>query len=208
MRSDPRGDWNTRANPGTGLGSSDASLDFMPAAAGLHYVKITATSVGGKTVHVADLINDGSVPTVVVGASATGTFGTPTDSDVVNMSLVNGTTYQIDLRSVGYPGIDPWITDIYDQTNRITRPAGMFGASYAGFFDHRLRPRQRGAGHLHRDQDQCLLHRGRQPRRTESATGRLAPDSDRGVCPVLRRLRGGRFHQRHRGCGRLCVGPD
>ena len=50
--------------------------------------------------------------------------------------MVNGTTYQIDVRSVGYPGIDPWIIDIYDQVGRITRPAGMFGASYAGFFDH------------------------------------------------------------------------
>ena len=86
--------------------------------------------------HVADLINDGRVPTAAVGASATGTFGTPTDSDVVNVPMVNGTTYQIDLRSVGYPGIDPWIIDIYDDTGRITRPAGMFGASYAGFFDH------------------------------------------------------------------------
>ena len=127
---------NTTALPGTGLGTNDASLTFTTSAAGLHYVKITTTSVGGKTVHVADLINDGSVPTVVVGASATGTFGTPTDSDVVNVSMVNGTTYQIDLRSVGYPGIDPWITDIYDEFERITRPAGMFGASYDGFFDH------------------------------------------------------------------------
>ena len=54
--------------------------------------------------------------------------------------MVNGTTYQIDLRSVGYPGIDPWILDIHDRTSgffsRITRPAGMFGASYDGFFDH------------------------------------------------------------------------
>ena len=37
----------------------------------------------------------------------------------------------------GYPGIDPWIIDIYDGLfHQITRPAGMFGASYAGFFDH------------------------------------------------------------------------
>ena len=128
---------NTRALPGTGLGTNDASLTFTTSAAGLHYVKITTTSVGGKTVHVADIINDGRVPTVAVGGAVTGTFGTPTDSDVVNVPMVNGTTYQIDLRSVGYPGIDPWIIDIYDDTARITRPAGMFGASYAGFFDHR-----------------------------------------------------------------------
>ena len=86
--------------------------------------------------HVADLINDGPVPTLAVGASATGTFGTPTDRDRVEVPMVNGTTYQIDLRSVGYPSIDPWIIDIHDETDRITRPAGMFGASYDGFFDH------------------------------------------------------------------------
>ena len=126
---------NTTAAPGTGLGTTDASLTFTTSAAGLHYVKITTTS-GGKTVHVADLINDGGVPTVAVGGAVTGTFGTPTDSDVVNVPMVNGTTYQIDVRSVGYPSIDPWIRDIYDQTERITRPAGMFGASYDGFFDH------------------------------------------------------------------------
>ena len=200
---------DTTALPGTGLGSSDASLDFTTSAAGLHYVKITTTSVGSKTVRVADLSNDEATIFMAVGASATGTFGTPTDRDFVTVPMVNGTTYQIDVRSVGYPGIDPWIIDIYDQVGRITRPAGMFGASYAGFFDHDSGPRQRGAGHLHRDQDRRPLHRVRQPRRSESATGRLAPASDRGVCPVLRRLRGGRFHQRHRGCGRrLCVGPD
>ena len=129
---------DTTAAPGTGLSTNDASLDFMPAAAGLHYVKITTMSVGGKTVHVADLINDEAIPTVAVGASATGTFGTPTDSDVVNVPMVNRTTYQIDLRSVGYPGIDPWTIGIYDSRlgHEITRPAGMFGASYDGFFDH------------------------------------------------------------------------
>ena len=127
---------NTRAAPGTGLGSQDASLDFTASAAGLHYVKITTTSVGGKTVRVADLSNDEATNFLAVGASATGTIETPTDSDTVYVSMVNGTTYQIDLRSVGYPGIDPWIIDIYDEFERITRPAGMFGASYDGFFDH------------------------------------------------------------------------
>ena len=123
---------DTTAAPGTGLGSNDASLDvFRPSAAGLHYVKITAS--GGKTVLVADLTNDHFTP---FDGTATGTFGTPTDRDAVGVAMVNGTTYQIDVRSVGYPGIDPWITDIYDQVGRITRPAGMFGASYDGFFDH------------------------------------------------------------------------
>ena len=126
---------DTTAAPGTGLGTNDASLDFTASAAGLHYVKITTTS-GAKTVRVADLSNDDLEPTVAVGDSATGTFVTPTDSDWGAVRMVNGTTYQIDVRSVGYPGIDPWIIDIYDQVGRITRPAGMFGASYAGFFDH------------------------------------------------------------------------
>ena len=73
---------------------------------------------------------------MAIGDSVTGTFGSPTDRDGVNVPMVNGRTYQIDLRSVGYPGIDPWIIDIYDEFERITRPAGMFGASYDGFFDH------------------------------------------------------------------------
>ena len=127
---------NTTAAPGTGLGTNDASLDFTAFSAGLHYVKITTTSVGDKTVRVADLSNDDATNFLAVGASATGTFGTPTDRDWVAVRMVNGTTYQSDVRSVGYPGIDPWIIDIHDQFGRITRPAGMFGASYDGFFDH------------------------------------------------------------------------
>ncbi len=128
---------DTTAAPGTGLGSNDATLNFFTTPEpGLHYVKITTTGIGAKTVRVADLSNDETDPAVAVGGTVTGTFGTPTDRDGVNVPMVNGTTYQIDLRSVGYPGIDPWIIDIYDEFNRITRPAGMFGASYDGFFDH------------------------------------------------------------------------
>ena len=133
---------DTTAAPGTGVGSNDASLTFTtPSAAGLHYVKITTTSVGGKTVLVADLFDDDIEPTVAVGDSATGTFVSPTDINGVYVPMVNGTTYQIDVRSVGYPSIDPWIIDIYDESDRITRPAGIigapyFGASYDGFFDH------------------------------------------------------------------------
>ena len=127
---------NTTAAPGTGLGSSDASLEFRSAAAGLHYVKITTTS-GGKTVRVADLSNDELLPTLAVGDTATGTIGTPADFEAVKVPMVNGTTYQIDVRSVGYPSIDPWIIGIYTSSGaEFTRPAGMFGASYDGFFDH------------------------------------------------------------------------
>ena len=76
----------------------------------------------------------------------------PDDFDPVKVPLVNGTTYQIDLRSVGYPSIDPWIIDIYnrfytpitrtgwcDYTNTPPDPPActtFFGASYDGFFDH------------------------------------------------------------------------
>ena len=73
---------------------------------------------------------------MAVGGSATGTILSPTDTGGVYVPMVNGTTYQIDVRSVGYPGIDPWIIDIWDESGSITRPAGMFGASYDGFFDH------------------------------------------------------------------------
>ena len=135
---------NTTANPGTGLTSSDASLIFTTSAAGLHYVKITAS--GGKTVLVADRSNDGLEPTVAVGGTATGTFVSPTDHVGVYVPMVSGTSYQIDVRSDGHPSIDPWIRDIYDESDRITLPAGMFETSYHGFLRPRLRPRQRGAG--------------------------------------------------------------
>ena len=127
---------STRARPGTGLGDADASLTFS-AAAGLHYVKITTTGSGGKTVLVADLSDHDLAPTVAVGGTVTGTFESPTAREGVYVPLVSGKTYQIDLQSVGYPSIDPWIIDIYDGLfDKITRPAGMFGASYDGFFDH------------------------------------------------------------------------
>ena len=199
---------NTTANPGTGLTSSDASLIFTTSAAGLHYVKITAS--GGKTVLVADRSNDGLEPTVAVGGTATGTFVSPTDHVGVYVPMVSGTSYQIDVRSDGHPGIDPWIRDIYDESDRITATRRDVRGVLPRLLRPRLRPRQRGAGHLHRDQDRRPLHRVRQPRQTESEAGRLAPDSDRDVCPVLRRLHGGHVHHRGRsGCGRpCCVGPD
>ena len=140
---------NTRAGPGTGLGGQDALLRFFtPLAAGLHYVKIT-TDFEGKRVLVAKLGNDEGDPVVAVGGTATGTFGTPIDTDGVEVPMVSGKSYQIDLRSVGYPSIDPWIIDIYDDEDRVTRTGGctyappdppacttFFGASYDGFFDH------------------------------------------------------------------------
>ena len=89
--------------------------------------------------------------------------------------MVNGTTYQIDVRSVGYPGIDPWIIDIYDDTGRITRPAGMFGASYNGFFDHDSGPGNAARVIYTATKTEHHYHRVRQPRRSESAAGRLAP---------------------------------
>ena len=140
---------NTTAAYGTGLGSSDALLrNFIPAATGLHYVKITTTGIGGKSVLVAKLGNDEDDPVVAVGGTATGTFGTPIDIDGVEVPMVSGKSYQIDLRSVGYPGIDPWIRDIYDNEDRVTRTGRcdytnypptcttFFGAAYPGFFDH------------------------------------------------------------------------
>ena len=212
---------NTTAAFGTGLGSTDALLNFVtPAAAGLHYVKITTTGVGSKRVFMSYLGNDEIEPVVPVGGIATGTFGTPIDTDGVEVPMVKGTTYQIDVRSVGYPGIDPWIIDIYDDEDRITRTGRcdytntpptcttFFGRLTTASSTTDSGPGNAARGHLHRDQVRRPPHQVRQPRRTESAAGRLASASDRGVCPVLRRLRGGRFHQRHRGCGRLCVGRD
>ena len=146
---------NTRANAGTGLNSQGASLIFTPSTTGFHYVKTTMSTSGTahtKTVLVSDLSNDEAAQTVAVGDSMTGTFGSPTDEDWVNVSMVKGTTYQIDVRSVGYPSIDPWIIGIYDSVgHEITRtgrcdytntppdpPActTFFGASYDGFFDY------------------------------------------------------------------------
>ena len=137
---------NTGANAGTGLGSQAASLDFTPSTTGFHYVKTTTSrshSSYTKTVLVSDLSNDCSEVRATTCAATVGSAGlegaieAPIDYDWVKVPLVNGTSYQIDVRSVGYPGIDPWIVDIYDKRgNQITRPAGMFGASYDGFFDH------------------------------------------------------------------------
>ncbi len=139
---------STRARPGTGLGNSDALLRFFtPLETGLHYVNIT-TNFGGKRVFVAKLGNDEDDPVVAVGGTATGTFGSPIDTDGVKVPMVSGKSYQIDLRSVGYPSIDPWIIDIYDDEDRVTRTGRcdytntppvcttFFGAAYSGFFDH------------------------------------------------------------------------
>ena len=81
---------NTRARPGTGLGSSDASLNFFtPSAAGLHYVKVTL-SFGGKRVLVSDRSTSEIEPIVDVGDTATGTIRTPTDTDGVEVPMEAG----------------------------------------------------------------------------------------------------------------------
>ena len=146
---------DTRANAGTGLGSQDASLTFRASTTGFHYVKTTmsrVTSAYTKTVLVSDLRDNDVEPTVAaVPGTATATILSPTDDVGVFVPMVSGTSYQIDVRSVGYPSIDPSIIDIYDDSGRITRtgrcdytntPPGppvcttFFGASYDGFFDY------------------------------------------------------------------------
>ena len=164
------------------------------------------------------------MPTVAVGGSCDERDLPDTSTDYwlgVRARWWSGTSYQIDLRSDGHPSIDPWIVDIWDDSNGIiqdhatprvghhllrgglttatstTTPAPATRRGSSTPRPTRPKPRERKP-----------LHRGRQPRRMVSEAGRLAPDSDRGVCPVLRRLRGGRFHHGgHRVCGRLCVGP-
>ena len=154
---------NTRANSGTGMLGRSALLNFTPSATGLHYVKIEATSSfdTGNLVRVSDLSNDvcsedtGTGCTVSVGnAGLDGTIDSHLDYDWVKVRLVNGRSYQIDLRSDEYPRLDPsfdpWIMDIYDSNgDQITRtgectyappdpPActTFFGAPYDGFFDY------------------------------------------------------------------------
>ncbi|WP_420446838.1 hypothetical protein [Candidatus Poriferisodalis sp.] len=144
----------TRANAGTGLGSQDASLVFRASTTGFHYVKTTMSSTFStetKTVLVSDLRNADLEPAVAVGETATGTILSPTDTGGVFVPMESGTSYQIDVRSVGYPGIDPWIVDIWDVSGPITRTGRcdytntppdppvcttFFGASYDGFFDY------------------------------------------------------------------------
>ena len=145
---------NTRANAGTGLGSQDASLTFRASTTGFHYVKTTMSSSFSsytKTVLVSNLRDNDLEPDVAVGASGTGTILSPTDTGGAHVEMVSGTSYQIDVQSVGYPGIDPWIIDIWDESGPITRTGEcdytntppdppvcttFFGASYDGFFDH------------------------------------------------------------------------
>ena len=94
--------------------------------------------------------NDLEPALAAVPGTATATILSPTDDVGVFVPMVSGTSYQIDVRSVGYPGIDPWIIDIWDESGPITRtgrcdysntPPGppvcttFFGASYVGFFD-------------------------------------------------------------------------
>ena len=148
---------NTRANAGTGIGDRGASLDFRASTTGFHYVKTTMStsrSTHTKTVLVSDLSDDDLEPALAaVPGTATATILSPTDNVGVFVPMVSGTSYQIDVRSVGYPGIDPSIIDIWDVSGPITRtgrcdytntPPGPpvcttflgAGASYDGFFDY------------------------------------------------------------------------
>ena len=154
---------STRANTGTGMLGQSTLLNFTPSATGLHYIKIDEINSNdpGKLVRVTDLSNElcsedtGTACTVTVGnAGLDGTIDSHLDYDWVKVRLVNGTSYQIDLRSDEYPRIDPsfdpWIMDIYDKNgNQITRTGEctyappdppvcttFFGAPYDGFFDY------------------------------------------------------------------------
>ena len=156
---------DTRAASGTGMLGESTLLNFTPSATGLHYVKINETGPSrdnpGKLVRVVELSNDvcsedtGTGCTVSVGnAGLDGTIDSHLDYDWVKVRLVNGTSYQIDLRSdeppTLFPSFDPSIMDIYDRNgDQITRtgectyappdpPActTFFGASYDGFFDY------------------------------------------------------------------------
>ena len=143
---------DTTALPGTGVGSLDALLTYRSSVAGLHYVKITTTSLGGKTVLVADRSNDDLEPAVAVGGSATGTILTPTDTDGVFVD--DGERDDVpDRRSIlripGHRPVDH--RHLKTGSDRITRTGRcdytntppdppvcttFFGASYDGFFDH------------------------------------------------------------------------
>ena len=152
---------DTSAASGTAMINSHAALlNFTATDTGVHYVKIGGSGADGRLVRVTDLSNElcsedtGTACTVTVGnAGLDGTIDSPLDYDWVKVRLVNGKSYQIDLRSDEYPRIDPsfdpWIMDIYDKHgDQITRTGRcdytntppvcttFFGASYGGFFDY------------------------------------------------------------------------
>ena len=148
---------NTRANAGTGIGDRGASLEFRASTTGFHYVKTTMSTTSSthtKTVLVSDLSDNDLEPELAaVPGTATATILSPTDNVGVFVPMVSGTTYQIDVRSVGHPSIDPSIIDIWDVSGPITRTGRCdytntppdppvcttflgAGASYDGFFDY------------------------------------------------------------------------
>ena len=155
---------DTSAASGTAMmGHASALLNFTATATGVHYVKIGGTGTDGRLVRVTDLSNElcsedtGTACTVSVGnAGLDGTIDSHLDYDWVKVRLVNGRSYQIDLRSDEYPRLfpsfDPSIMDIYDRNgDQITRTGRcdytntppdppvcttFFGASYDGFFDY------------------------------------------------------------------------
>ena len=95
---------------------------FRASTTGFHYVKTTMShsfSSYTKTVLVSDLRDDDLEPTLAaVPGTATATILSPTDDVGVFVPMVSGKSYQIDVRSVGYPSIDPWIIDIYGTSVR------------------------------------------------------------------------------------------
>ena len=157
---------------------------------------------------------------MAVGGTATGTFGTPIDTDGVNVPMVSGKSYQIDLRSVGYPGIDPWIIDISDDEGRITRTGRcdytntpptcttFFGASYDGFFDH-----DSGPGNAARvvytateTVDHLIKFGSRGAPSQRLGDWRLTVTE--ASAPFFDDFAADASTTRHRICGRLCVGRD
>ena len=139
---------DTSADTGTGMMGESALLNFTPSATGLHYVKIDGgtgpTADYGKLVRVSDLSNElcsedsFTTCTATVGnAGLEGTIDSHLDYDWVKVQLMNGKSYQIDVRSNGHPGIDPSIMDIYDKRgNQITRPVDFGHSVFTGFGDY------------------------------------------------------------------------
>ena len=138
------------------MSSNDASLKFFtPSEAGLHYVKIDHRRPPSEARRCSWRTGAMLPPNLPwpSGALRRGASCTPTDTNGVYVPMEDGKSYKIDVRSVGYPSIDPWIIDIYDPrpATGSREPAGVIiqilhrthrpappssGRSYDGFFDH------------------------------------------------------------------------
>ena len=98
----------------------------------MHYVKIDVRRPSARPEHrpvdPEHMLRPGRLPdhdepadTVIITNTSTGPTGTAPPSDAVRRLrrlLRTGQSYQIDVRSVGYAGIDAWIIDIRDQERR------------------------------------------------------------------------------------------